>query len=229
MLAKLIPSNAAKPFAAVEWPSAAPSDEDADVLLADSGAQLRDAVQLRSQIASLQSELTAARRETERRVAEALSAGRQDANESTRKLLEQQVESELSKLRQMIRDLSVSGSKLRRQAEEDLVRLSIAIARRILHRELTIDPDALIGLVKAAFDRLDQREIQQLRTDPASITMVRKLVEGLDLARTVKVIADPSLRAGSLLIETTRGELDASIETQLNEIQRGFIDIVHHS
>ncbi|HEX3681637.1 MAG TPA: FliH/SctL family protein [Bryobacteraceae bacterium] len=191
--------------------------------------QPADAAQLHSEIVSLRAELQSARAEGERRVQEALASGRRDGDESARQLFEKQLEIELSKLRQMTRDLATSGTKLRRQAEEDLVRLSVAIARRILHRELTIDPDALAGLVKAAFERLDQREIQQLRTDPASITTVRKLVEGLDLARSIKVIADPSLRPGSLQLETTRGQLDASIETQLNEIERGFIDIVHHS
>jgi flagellar assembly protein FliH len=144
-------------------------------------------------------------------------------------LLEKQLEGELSKLRTMMRDLASSGAKLRRNAEEELVRLSIAVARRILHRELTIDPDALAGLVKAAFERLDQREIHEVRTDPASLQTVRKVAGGLDLARAVKIVADPSLRPGSLLIDTTRGQLDASIETQLNEIQRGFVDIVQHA
>ena len=227
MLAKLIRS-AAEPFAPVEWPAAGSHSEDAPAKPAAEG-QSADLGQLRSEIASLKAELESARSGAEHRIQEALLSGRRDGDESARQLFEKQLESELSKLRQMVRDLASSGPKLRRQAEEDLVRLSVALARRILHRELTIDPEALAGLVKAAFDRLDQREIHQLRTDSDSVTIVRKLVEGLDLDRAVKVIADPSLRPGSLLLETTRGQLDASIETQLNEIQRGFIDIVHHS
>jgi flagellar assembly protein FliH len=229
MLAKLIRAGAAKPFSAMEWPTASAFVENAAPHPADAEGQPGELVQLRSEIAELQSELAAARADAERRVQEALAAGRREADQSARRVLEQQVEAEVSKLRQMIRDLSASGAKLRRQAEEDLVRLSVAVARRILHRELTIDPDALSGLIKAAFDRLDQREIHQIRTDPDSAATVRKLVEGLGLPRTVTVLSDPSLRPGSLLIETARGQLDASIETQLGEIQRGFIDIVQHS
>jgi flagellar assembly protein FliH len=228
MLAKVI-RRAAEPFAPVEWPAAGACPLDALGPTPMAEEEPADAAQLRSEVASLKADLLSARAEADRRVQEALASGRRDGDESARQLFEKQLEIELSKLRQMIRDLATSAPKLRRQAEEDLVRLSVAIARRILHRELTIDPDALAGLVKAAFERLDQREIHQLRTDPTSLTTVHKLVEGLDLARAIKVVADPSLRPGSLLIETTRGQLDASIETQLNEIQRGFIDIVHHS
>lgn len=224
MLAKVI-RRFAEPFAPMEWPAAGSRPESVPAA-EDQPAEL---VRLRTEVTSLNAELQSARAEAERRVEEALASGRRDGDESARQVFEKQLEAELSKLRQMIRDVAAAGPKLRRETEEDLVRLSVAIARRILHRELTVDPEALSGLVKAAFDRLDQREIHQVRTDPQSVTTVRKLVEGLDLPRAVKVAADPGLRPGSLLIETTRGQLDASIETQLNEIQRGFIDIVRHS
>jgi flagellar assembly protein FliH len=229
MLAKLI-RRASEPFALVEWPPARPaSEEPSGAASAADGHSAELVKQLRAETAMLMAELELARADGERRVQEALATARRDADESSRQMLEKQLEGELSKLRNMMRDLTSSGAKLRRNAEEELVRLSIAVARRILHRELTIDPDALAGLVKAAFERLDQREIHEVRTDPGSLTTVRKLAEGLDLARAVKIVADPALRPGSLLIETTRGQLDASIETQLNEIQRGFVDIVQHA
>src|ERR1700761_6190202 len=191
MLAKVI-RRAAEPFAPVEWPAAGPRAQEISALNQSAGNEPESVLQLRSEIASLRAELASAHAETEHRVQEALASGRRDGDESARQSFEKQLEIELSKLRQMIRDLASSGPKLRRQTEEDLVRLSVAIARRILHRELTIDPEALTGLVKAAFERLDQREIHQLRTDPASLTTVRKLVESLDLARALKVVADPT-------------------------------------
>jgi flagellar assembly protein FliH len=40
------------------------------------------------------------------------------------------------------------------------------------------------------------------------------------------VTPDPGLERGAAVLETARGELDASIETQLAEIERGFADLV---
>lgn len=229
MLAKLI-RRAAEPFALVEWPAARAAVEDLPASGLALDVQSSDLVkQLRAEIAALTAELDLARADGERRAQESLAVGRREAEESNRQWLEKQLEGELSKLRNMMRELASSGAKLRRNAEEELVRLSIAVARRILHRELTIDSDALTGLVKAAFERLDQRDTHEIRTDPASLHTVRKIAEGLDLGRAVKIVSDVSLRPGSLLIETTRGQLDASIDTQLNEIQRGFVDIVQHA
>ena len=44
--------------------------------------------------------------------------------------------------------------------------LALAIARRILHRELTVAPEALLGLVKAALEKIGGREIHRVRVSP---------------------------------------------------------------
>lgn len=229
MLAKVIQASARAACAAVEWTPARAVEEAAAAVPAGPGAQPSDSAEVHSEVASLRAELELARAGAERRVRDAVAAAQRDAGQSVREELQPQLEAELDKLRHMLRDLLSSGAKLRRESEENLVRLSVAIARRILHRELSIDPDALTGLVKAAFQRLDQREMHELRTDPASAPLIRKVADGLGLASPLKIVADPALRPGSLLIDTTHGHLDASIESQLNEIERGFIDIVRHA
>ena len=40
---------------------------------------------------------------------------------------------------------------LREEATQELVRLATSIAARVIHREVAVDPDALAGLVTAAF------------------------------------------------------------------------------
>jgi flagellar biosynthesis/type III secretory pathway protein FliH len=40
----------------------------------------------------------------------------------------------------------------------------------------------------------------------------------------VELIADSSLQCGDVLFETAHGNLDASLESQLGEIERGLAD-----
>jgi flagellar assembly protein FliH len=90
-----------------------------------------------------------------------------------------------------------------------------------------VDSDAIIGLVKAAFARIDQREIVQVRTDAAWMGTMQRIIQTLDPGRKINLVVDAGLQPGSLILETSRGQLDASVETQLDEIQRGFTDFVH--
>ncbi len=114
--------------------------------------------------------------------------------------------------------------KLRLDAEREVVRLSLAIAHRILNRELATDPDALEGVVHAALSKLQNRDLWQVRVGPQASAITNACLDRAGLAGTVKVVVDPALHPGDLLIDTPTGELDASVNTQLHEIERGFAE-----
>jgi flagellar assembly protein FliH len=116
------------------------------------------------------------------------------------------------------------GPRLRKEAEGDLLRLSIVIARRILHRELSVDPEAISGLIMAALEKLKGHEIQRVRVHPDIESAMRVSLDHFAVARSVPVVADRSRQPGDVVFETERGSLDASVETQLEEIGRGLAD-----
>jgi flagellar assembly protein FliH len=107
-----------------------------------------------------------------------------------------------------------------------MVRLALAIAQRVLHREIATDPLAILGLVRTGLDRLSARELHRLRLSPGDAQIAIDNRADMELPPAVEILPDPSLPPGSAIFETTRGELDASISTQLGEIERGFADLV---
>jgi len=123
-----------------------------------------------------------------------------------------------------IEELAAIKPRLRGEAESDVVRLAVAIARRVLRRELTVDPSAIEGLVKAALEQLDTREITRVRVHPDHEAALRRCLEKVVVDRTIELAADGTLERGAVLFETARGNLDASVETQLREIERGLAD-----
>lgn len=122
--------------------------------------------------------------------------------------------------------MSAFARRLRREAEEDLVRLSIEIARRILRREILTDPEAILGLAKAALDRVEAREVIRVRTHPQDARTLETRFAELGMPERCEVSADPRLERGAVILETSRGMFDASVDTQLQEIERGFADLV---
>jgi flagellar biosynthesis/type III secretory pathway protein FliH len=146
-----------------------------------------------------------------------------------RKELADQLEAMRARLARSIEELSGLRPRFRLEAEEDVVALAIAIARRILHRELTVAPEALLGLVKAALEKMEIREVHRVRVSKDDAPMVQQFFENLGLPRRVEVLADPSLEHGAAILESNHGILDASVETQLAEIERGFADLVRRA
>jgi len=169
--------------------------------------------------------------ELERRVEqssrEAFEKGLRQGEAEGRKQALAQLDGELQRLSRTIVEMAGLRPAIRREAEEELVRLALAIARRILHRELTVDPEALTGLVKAALEKLEIRDTFRVRTHPDHAGAVERCLAQIGAPRKIEVVPDPSLEKGGVVFETGRGSLDASAETQLAEIQRGLADLMH--
>lgn len=132
----------------------------------------------------------------------------------------------LANFASLLKELAAARKNARQEAEESMVKLALGIARRVLHREMATDPDAILGLVRSGFDRLNSRELHKLRLSPGDAQIVLEHRADLAIPPAVEISADAGLAPGSAIFETTRGELDLSIQTQLEEIERGFADLV---
>jgi flagellar assembly protein FliH len=165
----------------------------------------------------------------EERLAASHRRGFEEGQVSGRQSVAGQVEAMQMRLARSIEEVTGARLRYRREAEQDVVGLALAVARRILHRELTVAPEALLGLVKAALDKMEAREVHQVRVSREDAAMVRQFFEQMGLPHRIEVVADPSLLPGGVILESSRGLLDASVETQLSEIERGFADLVRGS
>jgi flagellar assembly protein FliH len=152
--------------------------------------------------------------------------GLKEGRASAGREMSAQIEAMNVRLARAIEEMSGMRQRFRHEAEEDVVALALAIARRILHRELTMAPDALLGLVKAALEKIEAREVHRVRIRPEDAPMVKQFLEKMGLPQKVEVISDPGLERGAAILDSSHGALDASVETQLEEIERGLADLV---
>jgi flagellar assembly protein FliH len=94
----------------------------------------------------------------------------------------------------------------------------------VLHRELTVDTSALGALIKAALEKLQAQEVYRVRVHPDQAKIVRSCLDEMGRSQAIEVIHDASQRQGGAVFEIQRGALDASVETQLREIECGLTD-----
>lgn len=172
---------------------------------------------LRSRIAEL--EATA-----ETRLRQAYESGLRAGEESARRALESEVHETVERLASAIADVAATRAETIRRAEADIVRLAIEIARRVLHREISVDASALEGLIKAALEKLQNQDVYRVRVHPDQERLVRACLDRTGRGQAVEVINDPVQPRGGAVFEIGRGALDASLETQLAEIERGLVD-----
>jgi len=162
-------------------------------------------------------------KQIERRAREAREAGYLEGQAAARVQAAAELQPVIERLAHGIQEIAGLRPQIMREAAADLAGLSLGIARRILHRELSVDPAALEGLVGGALQKLPAQEICRIRIHPELEPGVRHALtrEGRG---GLPLIADATLERGAILLETARGKLDASLETQLAEIGRGLAD-----
>jgi flagellar assembly protein FliH len=160
----------------------------------------------------------------QQRVREAHAAGAREGEIAGRNRAAAEMQPVIERLTRSIQEIANLRARLRREAEADVVQLALAIARRVIHREVAADPDALRGLVIAALEKLQGQEISRVKVHPSHVATVKAGLQQALSGGVVEVIADSSHELGSVIFETTRGNLDASVNSQLQEIERGLTD-----
>lgn len=200
----------------VSWNQVRPTSGKPGQILPLSQAPPAEVGELKARIAELE-------RSRQAEIAQTRQAALQEGIRQGREESAAEVKSSADRLAHVLADLVSLKRNIRSDAELELLQLSLAIARRILYRELLTDPEALHGLVHAALQKIQSHEIWRVRVYPAGSEALRSSLERVGLG-SLEIIADPALKTGDLLFETVAGQLDASVDTQLQEIQRGFAD-----
>jgi flagellar assembly protein FliH len=181
------------------------------------------AAEAQAQAEQIRAQLAAAEAKAEVRVREAREAGRREGEAAARQAAQAEVREVTNRLAASIQQLAELRPRLRLQAESDLVRLAVSIARRIVFRELSVDPETVTALARVALDKLRMQEVTKARVHPEHKAPVQEFLNK-NGAGHIEITADQTLARGSILFETTRGNLDVSAETQLREIERGLTD-----
>ena len=169
---------------------------------------------------AMQQELAAA---VEVARAEGFNQGEAKAHAAAAQAIEQERTAVLS----AIQDFDGRREDYFRCVETEVVRLALAIARKVLHREAQMDPMLLAGVVRVALDQMQAGTRVMLRTSAESADIWRNFCkQHCQGQRTVEVIADPALAGDRCVLQAEAGSSEISLDSQLQEIENGFFDLL---
>jgi len=125
----------------------------------------------------------------------------------------------LDELGAVLTQLESYKRNLRSDAEREVVDLAFAVAKRILRREVTVDPTTAVAMVRTCIEEFSEAEATKIVVNPADFELVSQHV-----GQEIAVSADPGIARGGAILETAQGKLDAQIDSQLSEIELGLAD-----
>jgi flagellar assembly protein FliH len=156
-----------------------------------------------------------------------LAAGRDEM----RAQADQAVEQASSQARQMVAEslqkFAEDRQQYYRRVEGEVVDLVLAIARKVLYREAQVDRVVLGGVVRVALEKIAGGSQVSLHVHPTAVKAWREYIAAQAGWATIpEVVEDNSLATDRIVLKTTHGNTELGIDAQLNEIEKGFADMV---
>lgn len=155
--------------------------------------------------------------------ASAKQAGFEQGQHDGRAAAQAEMDEMVETMRGLIDMARVERHKIIEGAEPEIVRLSVAIAERILHAHVALDPATVLEMTRSAIARIVNRETVTVRINPADIAIMREHRDHLMAMNDIdnmRLIEDQRVDRGGVLIETEAGTIDAKVSTQLREVRR---------
>jgi flagellar assembly protein FliH len=156
----------------------------------------------------------------------------QEAKEKARQMIDAEVAAEidrtidpwLQQLQATVTEIDGLRTEITSRVERDVVRLAIEIAKKVVHREVTIDNEIVMTLIRIGLSRMHNRIAATVHLHPEDFRYVVSNRGGLEEGgHALELVEDRSIGRGGCLLRTELGDVDARIEQQFAEIERVFL------
>lgn len=124
---------------------------------------------------------------------------------------------ERARLAATVADVAALRRRVLDLAEHEVMQVASGMARRILHREVQLDPDILLAMARVALGRLGDQVAAVVSLHPQDLAAVSS---SLPSGAGLRLEADASLPRGGCRIKAEHGEIDLGVDAQLDELSR---------
>lgn len=113
--------------------------------------------------------------------------------------------------------------------QADMVKLSMAVARKIIAGELQTNPQVVVNVTREAVAYLNENRKLLIRVNPREVLQVLDAINlGMVAEKDIKAIdleveAEPGIAEGGCWVESEEGSIDATLETRWTRIEQSLL------
>lgn len=162
---------------------------------------------------------------------QALDNGYQSGWNKVMQETQQQIEQASQQSKDLLEEANRERLRILGSCESIMVRLSMDIAQKIVEKEITLNPDIIIKLVKNIREFMKSAEAVKVLVSPEDFeTLVAEFAES-DFTpgdnSQLHIMADKSISRGGCMVETDLGSVDARLETRVSTLENALMEVVN--
>jgi flagellar assembly protein FliH len=173
--------------------------------------------------------MAAARRDAERVLAGAhaeadalRAAARQEGYAAGHADARDEVAATLAALAEAGRHLAAARGRMEDDAVREATTLAVEVAARLVRAEVAVRPERVEGVLRAAIRRATDRSQLVVLVSPSDLSACRAaapaIMSDMGGIGCMDVVDDPRIGAGSCVLQTGGGDVDATFESQLARV-----------
>lgn len=160
-------------------------------------------------------------------VEEAFNKGLEQGRAEMKAVQEEQIKDAVASFETSIQEMHRVRQKDIECMESEIVRLSLAVAKKIVGYE-TEHRAVIQHVVEQALGKVNDTRQLVIKINPKDLDTVQAIEQDLlpvdDLGTVFRIEADEGIKRGGCVIETKLGDIDARIDKQIKIIEERLID-----
>lgn len=161
---------------------------------------------------------------------------RSEGYESGLKTAQQEIEADrllaLQQNQQILEEARQTKLEMMKASEPDMVRLAMAVAKKVIAGELNTNPNIIINALRQALGFLDQPGNVTVYVNPVDVARIFKVMETeafTDIGTNdvnINVYADNRISPGGCILESDAGSVDARVETRIENVEKAVQEVM---
>jgi flagellar assembly protein FliH len=180
---------------------------------------------LKEEVAVLDARLRVQTEEAAAKIERVRSEAKAEARREWEKEMEEKITEERGQVVRTCGEFFRDRARYFSGVEAEVVKLALAIAARVLHREVKLDPLLLAGVVRIALEKVAEDSTTVMKVPVSEVKAWRKVFLA-NQESSLQIVGDERLEAGNCVVDTNVGTVELGVDAQLQEIERGFFDLM---
>ncbi|MEN6348088.1 MAG: FliH/SctL family protein [Syntrophomonas sp.] len=122
--------------------------------------------------------------------------------------------------------------EMMKTSEPDMVRLAMAVAKKVIVGELSTNPNIIINILRQALGFLDQPGNVTVYVNPADVAKIFEVMETESFTDVgtndvnINVYADNRISPGGCILDSDAGSVDAQVETRITSVEKAVQEVM---
>jgi flagellar assembly protein FliH len=157
---------------------------------------------------------------------EAYEKGFAQGEKAGRELGEKRFDSVVKSFAEALEEVRRLQEECCQSSEQEMLELVLAIARRVIQKEVSADGRIIVGVIQSALKYVADRKGVKVRLNPSDLELASQcrgeMIKEIEGMKNVILESDETVARGDAIVESNHGIIDAGIEMHLQEVEKAL-------